>query len=59
MFLLNKMVARSECNKVCIVCWRWDGHTARTADVRVTQLVRQHLNLIGVEVVVVPENMIV
>jgi len=59
MFLLHKMVARSERHKMSVVRGRWNGHAAGTAHVRVTQLIRQHLKVIRIEVIVVPEDMIV
>ena len=58
-FLLNKMVARAEGDEMCVVGRSWDGHTARAPHVRVTQLVGKHLQLVGVEVVVVPQNVVV
>jgi len=59
MFLLNKVIASSECDEVSVVRWRWDGHAACTTHVRVTQLVGQHLNLIGAEMIVIPQHVVV
>ena len=59
MFLLDQMVARTERHQMCVVGRCRDAHTARAAHVRVTQLIRQHLQLVGVEVIVVPQHVVV
>ena len=59
MFLLNKVIAGPECYQVSIVRRCRDGDTTRTPDVRVAQLVRQHLEVISREVIVVPEHVVV
>ena len=58
MFLLNQVVACSESDEMCVVGRCGDGDAARAADVGVAQLVGQHLQLVGVEVVIVPQHMI-
>ncbi len=57
--LLHQMVARAEGHQMRVVGGRRDGHGARAAHVRVAQLVRQHLQLVRVEVVVVPQHVVV
>lgn len=59
MLLLNKVVPGAEGYQVGVVRWRRNGDAASTAYISVTQLIRQHLQLVGVEVVVIPEDMIV
>ena len=59
MFLFYEVVAGPECNEVCIVGRRRDGHATCTPDIRVAQLVGQHLKVISGEVIVVPEHVIV
>lgn len=59
MLLLNEVVSSPECNEVCIVRRSWDGHTACTPNVRVAQLVRQHLKVVCSEMIVIPQNVIV
>jgi len=58
-FLLHQMVARSECHQVSVVRRRRYGDATGTAYVCVTQLVGEHLKLIGIEPVVIPEYVIV
>lgn len=57
--LLDQVVTGAECHQVGIVSRRWDGDGAGTPDVRVAELIRQALELVGVKVVVVPEDVIV
>ena len=59
MVLLYEMVAGAEGHKMCIVGGRRNGHAARTAHVRMAQLIRQRLQLVCREAVIVPENMVV
>lgn len=59
MLLLDQVVAGSEGDQVGVVGRRRDRHGARAAHVRVAQLVRQTLQLVGVEVVVVPQHVVV
>ena len=59
MLLLDQMISSSESNEMCVVRRRGDRDTARAAHVRVTQLIRQHLYLVGTEVVVVPQHVVV
>jgi len=54
MFLLNEMVPCPESDQVCVVGWRRYGHTARTPNIRMAQLVRQHLKVVGGKMVVIP-----
>ena len=53
------MVACPEGHQVSVVGWSGIRHTACTADVSVTQLVGQTLQVISCEVIIVPEHMIV
>lgn len=57
--LLHQVVARAEGHQVRVVGGRGDGHGARAAHVRVAQLVRQALQLVRPEVVVVPQHVVV
>lgn len=57
--LLHQVVARAEGDQVRVVGGRGDGHRARAAHVRVAQLVRQALQLVRPEVVVVPQHVVV
>lgn len=57
--LLHQVVARAEGHQVRVVGGRGDGHGARAAHVRVAQLVRQALQLVRAEVVVVPQHVVV
>ena len=59
MLFLDEMVARTERHQMCVVCWRRYGHAAGTPNVRVTQLIGQHLQLVGREHVVIPQYMVV
>ena len=43
---------------MCIVSWGWDGYTSSTPHVGVAQLVRQHLQLVSVKMVVIPEDVV-
>lgn len=53
-FLLDEVVAGAERDQVRVVRGRRDGHRPGTPHVRVAQLVREALQLVGPEVVVVP-----
>jgi len=44
---------------VCIVSWGWDRDTPGAANVGVTQLVGELLQLVSVEMVVVPQHVVV
>lgn len=55
---LHQVVARAERHQVRVVGGRWDRHRAGAPHVRVTQLVREALQLIRAEVVVVPQHVI-
>lgn len=57
--LLHQVVARAERHQVRVVRGRGDGHGARAAHVRVAQLVREALQLVRAEVVVVPQHVVV
>lgn len=57
--LLHEVVARAEGDEVRVVGGRGDGHGARAAHVRVAQLVREALQLVRPEVVVVPQHVVV
>lgn len=56
--LVDEVVSRSEGHKPSVVGGRRDGHGASAADVRVAQLVRQQLQLVRCEAVIVPEHMV-
>lgn len=58
MLLLNKMVASSECNQVCIVCRCRYGHRSCAPHIRVTQLICKALQFIGIKMVVIPEDVV-
>ena len=58
-FSLLKVVASSEGHEVGIVGWSWERHTSGAAHVRVTQLIRQTLEFVCREVIVVPQHVIV
>lgn len=47
-----------ERNKMSIISWRRNGYRSRTSHIRMTKLIRQALQLIRVEVVVIPQNVI-
>lgn len=57
--LLDEVVARPEGDQVRVVGGRRDRHGARAAHVRVAQLVREALQLVRAEVVVVPQHVVV
>ena len=57
--LLDEMVAGAEGDQVSIVGGRRYAHTARASHVRVAQLIGERLELVGREVVVVPEDVVV
>ena len=57
--LLHQVVAGAEGNEVGVVRRSRNGDAASAADVSVAQLVRQLLQLVRVEVVVVPEDVVV
>ena len=59
MFLLNEMIPRTERDEMRVVRRRRYGHAASAAYVRVTELVGEHLELIRIEPVVIPEHMVV
>ena len=58
MFFLNQVIASSESNKMGIVGRCRNGNGTSTADVSVAELIGETLQLVGVEVIVVPENMV-
>src|SRR6218665_252162 len=55
---LDEMIPSAECNEMRIVGRRRDGDAAGAAHVRVAQLIGQHLEIIRIEVVVVPQNVV-
>lgn len=59
MLLLNKVIPSSEGHQMSIVCRGRYGDRASTPDVSVTQLVGEALKLIAVEVVVIPQDVVV
>ena len=58
-FLFNQMVSGPEGDKVSVVGWSWNRHGARATDVSVAKLESQLLQLVGVKVVIIPQDMIV
>ena len=59
MFFLDEMITSAKRHQMRVVSGRRDGHGTRAPHVRVTQLVSQHLQLIRIEVIVIPQNMVV
>ena len=59
MLLVHQVITGTECHQVCVVGRRRDGDRTGAAHVGVAQLVGEHLQLIGSEMVVVPEDMVV
>ena len=57
--LVHQVVSRSKRHQVCVVGGGGDGDGARAPNVGVAQLVSQLLELVSVEVVVIPEDVIV
>jgi hypothetical protein len=58
-FPVHQMVTGPECHQMGVISRRRDGHGASAADVGVAQLVGQLLELVGRQVVVVPEHVVV
>ena len=56
---LDEVIAGAERHQVGVVGRRGDGDAPRAADVRVTQLVGQTLELVRLETVVVPQDVVV
>lgn len=56
---IHQMVPGSEGHQVCIVGRGRDGHGARAANVGVAQLVREDLQLVRREAIVVPQHVVV
>ena len=54
-----QMISRPEGDEMGIKRRGWNGDGPRTTDIRVTQLVRQSLNLVRSEIIIVPQNVIV
>lgn len=59
MFFFDKVVPRAESNKVSIVSRGRNGYGTCAADVSVTQLVGEALELVSVKVVVIPKYVVV
>lgn len=59
MLFLHQVVPGTEGHQMGVVGGCWDGHGPSTSDVGVTQLVGQHLELVSVEVIIVPQYMVV
>lgn len=53
------VISGTKCNKVCIVCWGRHGHTACTPGKSVAQLVRELLQAVSSEPVVIVEHVVV
>lgn len=58
MLFLHKVIPRSKRHQVSVVRRSRDGHATRTAYVRVTQLVRQLLELVCLETIVIPQHVV-
>ena len=58
MFFLYEMVPGPEGNQVSVICWGGYGHAPSTPDVCMAQLISQHLEFVRVEVIVIPENVV-
>lgn len=56
--LVHEMVSRSERHQSGVVCRGWDGDRAGAAHVGMAQLVREDLQLIRGEPVVIPEHVV-
>ena len=52
------MVASSECDKMSIVSRCWVGDTPRAANIGMTQLISETLEVIGSETIVVPKYVV-
>ena len=59
MILLHEVIACPEGHEVGIIGWRRNGNRSGAADVSVTQLVGQALQVIRREHVVIPQDVIV
>jgi len=59
MFLLHQMVPGPEGHQVSVVGRGWDGHGSGAPDVGVAQLVCEDLQLVSVEAVVIPKDVVV
>jgi len=59
MLLLNQVIPRSEGDQMSVVCGSGDGDGACAADVCVTQLVGQLLELVSIKMIIIPEHVIV
>lgn len=59
MLLVHKMVSGSECHQVSIVGWCGDRNGSCAAHIGVTELVRQQLEFICGEAIVIPQDVIV
>lgn len=57
-FFLHQVIPRSKRHQVSVVRRSRDGHATRTAYVRMTQLVRQLLELVRLETIVVPQHVV-
>ena len=58
-FAVDQVIAGTEGDEMGVVGGGGDGHRAGTADVGVAHLIGELLQLVGAEVVVVPEHMVV
>ena len=56
---VHQVVPGSEGHQVCVVGGGWDGHRPGAAHVGVAQLVGEGLELIGCEVVLIPQHVVV
>lgn len=58
-FFLDQVVPGSECHQVSVVCRCWNRNGTGAPDIGVAQLIRQALELVRLEVIVVPQDVVV
>ena len=59
MIFVYQMVSCSECDQMRIVSWCWNGHRSGATHVCMAELVGENLEIIGREIVVIPQDMVV
>lgn len=59
MLFVHQVIASTESHQMGVVGWCWDGNWPGAAHIGVAELVREDLQFIWREVVVVPEHMVV
>lgn len=55
---VNPNSPRPERHKMRVISWRWNWHGTGASDISVAQLIRQTLQFVRVEVVVVPQHVV-